>query len=840
MAESLIFRKGLQAKLANLPIKPGAISITVDEPGMYIDLPANAAYGHATDYRVRIGDVITVKTIRELADLKNITPGDLSDDNGATSLEGRISVYSASALYYVSDKNMLLKYDSSTEKFVWINDTSNLQQSIADLTTNLTTNYYSKSDIDAKKFATETFATNAANGAEANAKAHANNLDTQVRAAFAAADEALGESITEISTNLTNNYYTSKQIDDKQFATETFATNAATGAETRAKSHANSLDAQVRADFATADEALGTRITGVANDLRTNYYTSKQIDDKQFATETFATNAANTAETNAKSHANNLDTQVRADFAAADEGLGQRITGVANDLDKNYYTKEEIDGFGLADGESIAKDIADAEARAKAYTEAQDTIVRGEFAAADLLLDEKISGVSTNLTKNYYTSAQIDAKKFATETFATNAANTAESNAKGHADGLDAQVRIDFAAADKALSERITGLTQSLNGYVTTETLTETVETINQAIADAAEGAVEDATSAANGYTDDKFTAFNTEYATYKEGVAQQIAGLNDSKANVADVYDKDAIDNLEEALKKYADDAVSESAGTINEAIAKETEDREKAISELDEKITQHADAAAKTYATTTQLSNEIAGAKGHAETKAAAAETNAKAYADGLDAAVREAFAKADAALSEDITELSTNLTNNYYTSKQIDAKNFATESYADQAAADAVANVLRAAEAMRYMGTLTSGNPIDEVTKKTGVEAGDVWVVATISDDGVYHPGDMLIATVDGADVSSEWTHVKTGYDASLEQQFNITEHADVTLDADGQTVTTANGIKVELDSIGSSNTDTLVIRADMNSAIRVTSSGEDNRNGVATIGMVWEDF
>ena len=118
MAENLIFRKGLQASLAALPIKPGAISITIDEPGMYIDLPANAALGHANDYRVRIGDVITVQTIGELADLKNLTPDNLSDDGGTTSLSGRISEYSSSALYYVADKNMLLKYNSGTGKFI--------------------------------------------------------------------------------------------------------------------------------------------------------------------------------------------------------------------------------------------------------------------------------------------------------------------------------------------------------------------------------------------------------------------------------------------------------------------------------------------------------------------------------------------------------------------------------------------------------------------------------------------------------------------------------------------------------------------------------------------------
>jgi hypothetical protein len=130
---------------------------------------------------------------------------------------------------------------------------------------------------------------------------------------------------------------------------------------------------------------------------------------------------------------------------------------------------------------------------------------------------------------------------------------------------------------------------------------------------------------------------------------------------------------------------------------------------------------------------------------------------------------------------------------------------------------------------MGTLTTGNPLTEAKGKTGTQAGDVWVVASISNDGKYHPGDMLIANKDNATADADWTHVKTGYDASLEQKLF--------------TAASTNGGTITLDSIGTLDTGSIEIKADLNSAVRVTMT-TDNTNagnhGVATIGMVWEDF
>jgi hypothetical protein len=94
--EKLLLRKGLHADLVNAakcPITPGAISITTDEPGIYIDLAADA--NHISDYRVRIGDVIVVP---ELENLLKSTATDAQK-------------FSSNALYYANDKNVLCKYD---------------------------------------------------------------------------------------------------------------------------------------------------------------------------------------------------------------------------------------------------------------------------------------------------------------------------------------------------------------------------------------------------------------------------------------------------------------------------------------------------------------------------------------------------------------------------------------------------------------------------------------------------------------------------------------------------------------------------------------------------------
>lgn len=113
MAE-LLFRRGSIQNLDNAPITPGAISITTDEPGIYLDLDSNEPGANGVKKRVRVGDFIPVDS---LADLES-------------SLANGIK-FSTTALYYVANKNMLLRYDGT--KFVWINDFTELSNLVKQL-----------------------------------------------------------------------------------------------------------------------------------------------------------------------------------------------------------------------------------------------------------------------------------------------------------------------------------------------------------------------------------------------------------------------------------------------------------------------------------------------------------------------------------------------------------------------------------------------------------------------------------------------------------------------------------------------------------------------------------
>ena len=108
MADKLLLRKGTLAKLSELPIVAGAISITTDVPGIYLDVDAST--------RKRLGDFIPVESLSKLNDLAR---------------EG----LSETALYYAQKENVLARYSSDADDegnpgLVWINDTTALDTRI--------------------------------------------------------------------------------------------------------------------------------------------------------------------------------------------------------------------------------------------------------------------------------------------------------------------------------------------------------------------------------------------------------------------------------------------------------------------------------------------------------------------------------------------------------------------------------------------------------------------------------------------------------------------------------------------------------------------------------------
>ena len=127
------------------------------------------------------------------------------------------------------------------------------------------------------------------------------------------------------------------------------------------------------------------------------------------------------------------------------------------------------------------------------------------------------------------------------------------------------------------------------------------------------------------------------------------------------------------------------------------------------------------------------------------------------------------------------------------------------------------IRAANAMEYVGTIESASAIPT----SGVKNGATYVIGTSF--GSYAAGDMLIAQGTenpdtGLIANPTWAHVKSGYDASLDQQ----------LTGANNKIMLSNGVRNDEDAAGA-----ITFAATGSASVAVA----DN---TVTIGMVWEDF
>ena len=891
--ESLIFRKGLQASLATLPIKPGAISITIDEPGMYVDLPANTALGHSDAYRVRIGDVITVQTLGDLANLKldALTPENLSDDGGKTSLKDRINEYSSSALYYVTGQNMLLKYNVATGKFIWINDTTSLQEQITALGSTVSSHSTRIGELETKVGAAKN-GNVAATGLYKEIEDAKKDLEDQIAGIMGGGD---GLTLQSVDAAIKAEAKTRKEEDDKLDEKISGLTTRVGAAETDidniekligATNSTNTsevfgvINKEIQ-DRTNADTGLSNRIKAI-EDLKINDTYAKQEDLTGLTTTvgnlSNTVTDLNTTVGNNKTAAENAIKAEKDRAEGVESGLNTRLQTIEGyNIPATYATKEDVTALttgtvnplvslvGAKTDDAtketafgyIAKEAARAEAAEKDLDDRLDAIeaigIADNYATKTELNTLKngavktntdnITSLTNNLRDNYYkksetySASDLDTKFSDITRAETGKIAVAEKAAKDYAKGLDDQVRLDYAAADTALDTKITNISNALDGYATDDELASAVNTLNQSIESAQSTATTNATNAAKAYTDAEIDKVELAYAAADEELDGKITNLTNAVYTKTETYTQaevnakvkavtDVTDTYKSAWESYADQA---------EADAKAYTDAE--IGKVNGSLTQHMTAAEKTYETKSDAAAKLAEAKTYAENEAdvaeAAAKKYAKEYTDGRETEIRKDFAAEDLKLSQSISNIVTNTIPTLatkadtYTKKEVDDKDAATL----QSAKDYVAGLLRAAEAMRYMGTLTSADPLAEVLAKTGVEAGDVWVVSQISADGTYKPGDMFIAKADGATTAAQWEHVKTGYDANLEQKLFTEVNSD------------SNGGKITLDSIGVLDTGSIEIKADLNSAVRVTmtkDSDASGNHGVATIGMVWEDF
>ena len=96
MGNMLQFKMGTYEgfKALGKPTSAGTVYVTTDEKALYVDVPKGEGFE-----RIRMGDVIQVK---DVAELQSFAPD-----------------YSTTALYYVIDKNALMKYDGDGTNHKW-------------------------------------------------------------------------------------------------------------------------------------------------------------------------------------------------------------------------------------------------------------------------------------------------------------------------------------------------------------------------------------------------------------------------------------------------------------------------------------------------------------------------------------------------------------------------------------------------------------------------------------------------------------------------------------------------------------------------------------------------
>ena len=877
--ESLIFRKGLQANLADpakCPIKPGAISITIDEPGMYIDLPANASLGHNNPYRVRIGDVITVQTLKELSDLKNISPDDLSDD-GVNPLSGKINSYSSSALYYVTGKNMLLKYDATNEKFIWINDTSSLQESITELTTNLNT---LKGRVDTIQNTTlpaiqQTIADEVkdlqdqidgitgggTNSIDALTKALADEVEARE-----AGDSDLQEQITELATTAENTYakaadvYDKDEIDSKVSTINTNVTNA----ETNAKTYAKGLDDATRVYVNNQVEAIG-QTTSELSGRFASYETTANAASKLAEAKQYADTVSGTAKSQAiAAAAADAASKVAVETAAREDAI-ESITENINDLSSNTYRKTDTYSKTQVDGL-----ISAIESTVNGQEALWEADISAAVAQEKLNREQAVSGVSQELTEfknsvpNVYEtkvhaeSNLVDAKAYADEK-AGSAETKAKAYAKDYTDNAVKALDTAYKAADKALTDTINGVDAKFANYSTTAQIEAMHEALEDAIDDAYKNAKSEAIAAAAADAEAKVKVETEARAAAVKSVNDDLTAFKGTVYTTSQVYTKTETDNKIKAVTDVTSGYQTAWEGYTDGKIAQEVKDRNAAIKVVSDALTEHSASATNTFETKTDATSKLNAAKADATTKANAAEANAKAaaksYTDTEIGKLDTAYKAADKKITDDVTALTGRVG---AIETEIGDPNGGTDKpatglykYIDDhdtltlAAAQAYTNSqLQAAEAMTYKGEVSGASDSaiqTALASKINVEAGHVYVVASTTN--TYHAGDLMIAAKDGSGTDNKlawsadnWTHVETGYDASLEQKLTAT--------------VAANGGSVALDSLGSLDNGSITLKAAADasgkhtSAVRVTmtttNATNNGHNATVTIGMVWEDF
>lgn len=629
--------------------------------------------------------------------------------------------YSETALYYIAEGHKLLKYsktnDDNTIDFVYLNSTSTIATDLAELTKQVNTN---KTDI-------ATLKTDRVTVTDFNTFKEANTA--AIAAAKKAGDDAQADvdALEGVVNHATTGLAATKDIADKN------------------KTGIAALDTRVsnlETDKADADDVASevTRLEGLISTAQTQ--ANKGVTDAAAAQGT-ANSALAQANTN-KTDISNLK------------------TNKLNVADFNTFKTENSEVIAAAKkaGDDAQKDVDDLEAVVNHATTG--------LAATKAIADKNKSDIANlGSTKADKTAVASEVERL--EGLISTAKDQAD---KGVADAATAQTKANSAydLADGANTQANTNKTNITNlttrvkdledNSATSAELNSAVETLNEAIeAAAAKGqtGINDA-AAAQGTADSALAQANTNKT--------DISNLKTNKVNVSD-FNTFKTSNSEAiaAAKKSGDDAQADvdalelvvNNSTTGLAATKAIADKNKTdLAALTTRVKANED----NKADKTAVADEVTRLEGLIST--------AKSQADKGVADAATAQAKANAAA----TQAETNKTNiASLSSTKADKTQVATDiATAKSEVQTYVDNQFKAADAMRYMGETDSlAHLVDGSKLKEGhdpAQAGDTYVLTsndTVANAGI---GDLFIAKVDGD--NSQWTHIKSGYNASHENK------------------------------------------------------------------------
>ena len=304
---------------------------------------------------------------------------------------------------------------------------TNLQNQITTDVNNLSTNYFTKTQVNDIK----TILNNTDTSLQNQITADVNNLSTNyynktevndIKTILNNTDISLQNQITSDVNNLTTNYYNKTEVND----IKTILNNTDTSLQNQITLDVNNLSTNYynKTYVNTLETNLQNQITTDVNNLSTNYFTKTQVTDIK----TILNNTDTSLQNQITADVNNLSTNyynktevndIKTILNNTDISLQNQITADVNNLANNYHTKTYVNDE-LATKETILNNNTKLELKSNiSYVDTLGTN-----------LTYSINAGALNLSTNYYNKTSIDAIKTGIDVSLSNKADKADTYTK--------------------------------------------------------------------------------------------------------------------------------------------------------------------------------------------------------------------------------------------------------------------------------------------------------------------------------------------------------------------------------------------------------------------------